>query len=155
MYLPNLNTHYNVTVSPGYTLKLTIVSLNLKLGCCDYFQIVEFNCPIYTFRGILPSLSPFYFTSRHLLFVFRIAAQGNFPGFQLTLSELYGLLNTRWAVMAINVWLIPMTKVSTLHILPITMLATVYARGQSPHDMVIAYTLQSYCSALKLMTFSQ
>ena len=67
MYPPNLNTHYNITVSPGYTLKLTIVSLNLEPGCCDYLQIVEFNRPIYTFRGILPSLSPFYFTSSHLL----------------------------------------------------------------------------------------
>ena len=91
MYPPNINTHYNITVSPNYALKLTIVSLNLEPRCCDYFQIIELNRPIYTFRGILPSLSPFYFTSRHLLFVFRTDAKGNFPGFQLTLER------TLWA----------------------------------------------------------
>ena len=56
MYPPNVNTHYNITVSPNYALKLTIVSLNLEPRCCNYLQIIEFNRPIYTFRGILPSL---------------------------------------------------------------------------------------------------
>ena len=48
-----------------------------------------------------------------------------------------------------------MTKVSTLHILPITTLTTLYVHGQSPHEMDIAHTLQSYHSTLKLMTFSE
>ena len=55
MYPPNVNTHYNITVSPNYALKLTIVSLNLEPRCCNYLQVIEFNRPIYTFRGILPS----------------------------------------------------------------------------------------------------
>ena len=139
---PNLNTLYNITVFPGYTLKLTIVSLDLEPVCCDYLQIVEFNRPIYTFRGTLPSLSPFYFTSRHLLFIFRTDAQGNFPGFQLILERTLWAPCTRWVVVAINAWLPLTTKVFTLHILPITTLVTLYVHGQLPHDIIIAYTLR-------------
>ena len=92
MYPPNLRTHYDIIAAPDYyTLKLTIVSLHLESNCDDYFQIVEFNRPIYTFCGIISAVSPFYFTSRHLLFIFRTNAKENFPGFQLTLER------TLWA----------------------------------------------------------
>ena len=87
-YPSNSNTHYDITVKPiYYSLKLTIVSLHLESNCNDYLQIIEFNRPIYTFCGIVAFKTPFYFTSRHLLFVFRTNSEDNFPGFQLILER--------------------------------------------------------------------
>ena len=87
MYAPNSNTHYKITVEPNYnSLKLTIKSLHLEPSCNDYFQIVEYNTPIYTFCGRISYGSPFWFTSRHLLFVFRTDKKENFPDFLLTLE---------------------------------------------------------------------
>ena len=92
MHSPNLHIHYDITVSPNYyTLKLTIVSFHLEPNCDDYLQIIEFNRPVYAFCGIISAVSSFYFTSRHLLLIFRTNAEGNFPGFQLTLER------TLWA----------------------------------------------------------
>ena len=88
-YPSNLNRHYDITaVEPNsYTPKLTIVSLHLGSKCDDYLQIIEFNRPIYTFCGIMSFRTPFYFTSRRLLLIFRTNSEDNFLGFQLTLEQ--------------------------------------------------------------------
>ena len=57
--------------------KVTLRKVGVRLKC---LQIIEFNRPIYTFCGIVPLKTPFYFTSRHLLFVFRTNSDENFPG---------------------------------------------------------------------------
>ena len=64
-----------------------IVSLHLGSTCDDYLQIIEFNRPIYTFCGITSFRTPFYFTSRRLLLIFRTSSEDNFLGFQLTLEQ--------------------------------------------------------------------
>ena len=89
-YPSNQNRHYEVTtVAPTFAaLKLTIESLHLGSKCDDYFQIIEFNQPIYTFCGIMSFRTPFYFTSRHLLLIFRTNSEDNFHGFQLTLEQI-------------------------------------------------------------------
>ena len=88
IYPSNLNTRFDITVEPNYyTPKLTIVSLHLKSNCNDYLQIVKFNRPIYTFCGLISLKTPFYFTSRHLLFIFRTNSKETSPGFQLTLKR--------------------------------------------------------------------
>ena len=88
-YPSNLNRHYEVsTVTPINTaLKLIIENLHLGTNCDDYLQIIEFNRPIYTFCGIMSLRTPFYFTSRRLLLIFRTSQEKNFRGFQLTIEQ--------------------------------------------------------------------
>ena len=88
-YPSNLNRQYDITtVTPiGTTLKLIIESLQLGTNCDDYLQVIEFNRPIYTFCGIMSFTTPFYFTSRHLLLIFRTSPENNFQGFQLTFEQ--------------------------------------------------------------------
>ena len=88
-YPSNLNTQYEITtVEPiSAALKLIIESLHLGTNCDDYLQVIEFNRPIYTFCDIMSFRTPFYFTSRRLLLIFRKSPEDNFRGFQLTFEQ--------------------------------------------------------------------
>ena len=88
-YPSNLNRQYDITtVTPiGTTLKLIIETLQLETNCNDYLQIIEFNRPIYTFCSLMSFRTPFHFTSRRLLLIFRTSPEDNFRGFQLTLEQ--------------------------------------------------------------------
>ena len=83
-YPNNLQLHWNVTVSPGYHLRMIIHSFSVQPVCCDQLRLYEYNRLICTFRANIANTSPFIFSSHQLLLTFHRDAQGQFPGFSIS-----------------------------------------------------------------------